>query len=351
MRVGDRRSVKEGVALRVNRRWRFAALAALLAAALVVTELPAAADGPGLPGLPGGPGLVGGGAAQRPPCVGGVVGLDGVTIGGPDAPTLPVSNKLGLTLPAIRPEPIAVDAWISPNPDETFEPIRLIRVRATPMAKILRNGTIDPDQAVLKWEFTVRQRCPLTGQLATCSYVYHEMLDGRVWEVRDLPGGGFEERRFEIQCENHVAFGAPGAPADFGRRLLAAARAQVGGQQLQQPIVEALRQRIVVVLGVPGIALPADATSWGSALPAALAAASGIAGLVGGACAAAATGSIGSEISAWLELSSVATVPADERSGHAVAAVLYKVAATAFLVLTHTSCTAQIAAAVIEIWR
>ena len=85
--------------------------------------------------------------------------------------------------------------------EDDLEPHAGLRYIAR-LFKVLRDATIDAGQAVMSWTFTVTQLCQADGQLATCDYYYAEMPDGGLFEVRALPDGGYEERKYAISCKD-----------------------------------------------------------------------------------------------------------------------------------------------------
>lgn len=303
-------------------------VAVVVTVALVASAKPALGDPPG--GPIGGPGACG----QFGPG-----GMTGVTVG---FPASPFSANLGLTLPVSDVEPIAVNAVIAPAAGETFHPITLLQVRATPTAKVLRNSTVDPEHAVMEWRFRVEQYCPDTEQMITCDYFYHEMPDGRVFEVATLEGGALFEHAFRIECHGgFAAFRAVGAPQDLGVRLLAAGKAQAPVAQIDANAQAALGNYVVAAAGVPGLVLPADIAAWAGAITAAI----GLAALFTGACGGFFTAILGSEIGVWTQLLTIPTAPPEARPGKAATAVIAKIASTAAYVMLVPACVAMLVGA------
>ena len=301
-------------------RQRLGVIAGFLAIALVTTTQPAMADPPIGPPV--------GGVCPA----GGPGGAAGVSVGFPANPS---SANLGLTLPALDVAPIDVNATITPAEGETFQPITLLQVRATPMAKVLRENIVDPEQAVMQWQFRVRQFCPDTGQLETCDYFYHEMPDGSVFEVGMLEGQLFEHA-FRIECQGVAAFRAVGAPQDLGVRLLAEGKAQAPPSQIEANATDALGRHVVMAAGVPGLALPADIAAWAGVIAGAI----GLASIATGPCGAAFTTIVASEIGVWTQLLTIPTSPPEIRTPKAVAAVIAKIASTVGYVALVPSCVA-----------
>jgi hypothetical protein len=297
---------------------RLGLTAAVVAVVLATGARPASAD-------PGGPG---GGDGACPTGPGGVTGIDLEYRGS-------TSTNVGLTLPVLNVAPIATNAVISPGPGETFDPITLVAVRATPTAKVLRNETVDPDHAVMEWVFTVEQRCWPSTELATCAYVYHEMADGKVAEV-DVVDGQPIERAFLIECQNVRGFRAVGAPADLGVRLLAAAKANVPPEQIQANATAALGANILAAGGLPNVPLPADIAAWSGTFAVLL----GAVGVITGACWANFVAVVGAEIVVWVNLLTIPGAPPIIQAAKATAAVAAKFISAVSWGNTMTSCMA-----------
>jgi hypothetical protein len=117
-----------------------------------------------------------------------------------------------------------------------------------PTAKVLRDGSIDAGHAKAKWQFTLDQRCDATGELMQCTYTYHEMPDGRIWELTTVDGELIEHSSMVV-CDLDAAWRV--GPVDRGARLLAAAKAQVTQEQHRAALAPALRVSLASVIQLP----------------------------------------------------------------------------------------------------
>src|SRR5215470_689317 len=73
-----------------------------------------------------------------------------------DASRPPRSSKSGLVAPEIATDVIPTNIVIGPASGESFAEVTVVAVQKVPMVKILRDGSVDPDQALAEWLFTVR---------------------------------------------------------------------------------------------------------------------------------------------------------------------------------------------------
>lgn len=250
-------------------------------------------------------------------------------------PSSPYSSSLGLELPPLDVAPIGTDALITPREGESFEPIRLVAVRARPTSKVLRDGAIDSGHALMQWLLHVEQVCPDTGQVHTCEYTYHEMPNDSVFEVATLPDGRPFEHAGSILCFGGVqGFRAPGAPGDLGVRLVAAARATVAPEQIEANAIAALGGHLVGAAGLPGLELPPDVGAWAGFIASVL----GLAGLFAGGCGGYFTGVASSEIGVWLNVLTLPTAPPGARLPKAGTALAAKIASTYSVILLIPTC-------------
>jgi hypothetical protein len=313
---GRRRFLEEEESMRALRT---GLVAAAVTVALVAGGTPAVADG-GPVGGPG-PGV----------CLpGGASGITGVSVG---YPTSPYNQTLGLTLPDLRPDPIPTNVVVAPAAGESFAPITLTKVWAKPTSKVLRAQAVEPNHALMEWQFQVEQLCPDTGQQTTCVYTYHEMPDGSIFEVATLPGGQKFEHAFTIVCPGATAFRAVDAPQDLGVRLLAAVRANVPIGLIAANSAKAMREHLERTAGLPAGTLPEEVTAWAGALSAAL----GVAGLLAGPCGGLFTAVVSGEIGVLTQLLTIATATPVVQAAKAVIAVSGKLVSTlAFFTLVPT---------------
>jgi hypothetical protein len=210
---------------------------------LLSLSVPASADA-----VPGGGGDPPSGSEE---CTGGTgSGKAGTSLLRPPGP---FTETVGIAPPDnLSPAPIGVDVTIAPGPDEDFQPVRLVEVSAVPKAKVLRDGSLDPGHARNVWAFTVEQYCAVNDTVARCTYTYHEMPDGHVWELTTVAGQLFEHT-FLVVCAGADAWRA--GPEDRGARLLAAAKANVAGDAHLAVLAPALR---AAFLGAGGQGAGAD---------------------------------------------------------------------------------------------
>jgi hypothetical protein len=308
-------------------------LAVVVATAVVASGEPAVADD----------GETGGGATAG--CALGPGGATGDTgYGSPftAAPGLAVVNL------AEHVQPIDVDATIAPGLGETFSPIHLKRVRPVPTAKVLLSpgsGSLDNQHAVMRWELTVDQRCPDTNQVAECTYTYHEMPDGSIWEVTRLPDGTPIEHAFHVVCVGVRAFTA--GPVDRGERLVAAARSQLGTAELEASADAARLRLLSQVLGFPIPAMPdseqgmlqllAAAPFVGAGIPVSL--------ILGGTCGLALAAQLIAELQVWKVITRISAVAPPVRPGLLMGAYAVKLLSTVAFSIGVGACVAAIDAA------
>ena len=234
--------------------------AALASAALFVVAGTASASDPAIGGgFPGPddchPGAAGGGAGRSLPPYGRSFNE--------------FNGRPGLAPPGVG-AAVDVDVRIVPGAEDDFDEMRLNRISISPTMKVQRDGSIDPEHTANVWGFRVEQLCRLTGERVQCSYRYHELPDGGVWELNRLWDGELVEHAFLIVCEGYDAFRA--GPVDLGNRLVEAAKSTVTADQFRVLLAPSVRASLV-----PGIALPerGDATMLALMRAAASAAAQG----------------------------------------------------------------------------
>lgn len=88
---------------------------------------------------------------------------------------------------------MGVDVQIAPDSGETFAPMRITEVIARSSGKILAAGVVDANHAIMRWDLNVEGRRLATGPVEACHIVYHEMVNGNLFELRQLPDGSGTE--------------------------------------------------------------------------------------------------------------------------------------------------------------
>ncbi len=152
----------------------------------------------------------------------------------------PVSGNLGLVPMNVATDVIATDILIAPRPDERpFTPFRITAVQMAPMAKVLRDGTLDPNHAIAYWDFTFgfprnSMQWPPFLPEPTTPWRFHltEMPNGGITMVAPSQGSPLYSPPIDL-------------PPDWLHRLAPAARAAIAAEVFEQAIAENLVQSLI----------------------------------------------------------------------------------------------------------